>query len=196
MINTSKNTGNFPTAQIAGIMPNDPNIEFMAVRMSMQVLWLQNGRANYFSDLPMQYFLLLKAAYLRDHNAQQFLNDVTDEPTRRIELYTYYMYGELNGTPDIIDGQLAASENFRHSINCPSLLWETKTMRIGDHTLTPRQLTIIDLIGKDYPNKTIADKLGIALSTYDFHATNLFNAVGVTNKTALLQKAYQHKILN
>lgn len=196
MINTSKSNGLFQIAQIAGIMPGDFNIEFIGVRRTKQVLWLQNGRTQFFTDLPVKYFKLLKTAYENDRAAQNFLKKVTDAPARRIELFAYYMYGETNGTPDIINGKLAPSENFRHKRNCPSLLWNSKHIAIGTHILTPRQLTIIDLVGKDYPNKRIADALGISLSTYDFHATNLFKALGVTNKTALLQLAYQHKILS
>lgn len=196
MINIDKSNAFSRPAQIAGLMPGDQSIEFFGIRETKKVIWLQNGCSHYFSDLPIDYFMLLKQAYLQDHKAQEFLSQVAPDQSRQIELYTYYMYGSLDGTPDIVNGHLGPVENFRDKRNCPSLLWQSKQINIGGHTLTPRQITIIDLIAKDLPNKAIADVMGIKLSTYDFHAANLFKAIGVTNKTALLKLAYQHKILN
>ncbi len=181
--------------QIAGVMPNDSNIEFAGVRKSKTVIWLQHGSSHYFSDLPTEYYDLLKKSYLKDHKAVKFLSIVTDIQHRQVELYTYYMYGELDGTPDIENGKLASSENFRDIKNCPSLLWNSKNINIGNHILTPRQLIIIDLIGNDLPDKAIAAALGVSQKTLDFHKANLYKAVGVKTKTALLKLSIQHKII-
>lgn len=196
MINNSKITTISKNRQIAGVMPHDSNIEFVGVRKKKQVLWLQNGNNHYFSDLPFQYFKLLREAYLKDKKACLFLSNITDNLNRQIELYTYYMYGELDCTPDIENGNLSASENFRDTANCPSLLWNSKNINIHDHILTPRQLVIIDLIGNDLPDKAIASSLEISIKTLDYHKRVLFEAVGVQTKTALLKLAIQHKIIS
>ena len=195
MINTSKTTtfSNYP--QIAGMIPGDHNIEFCGIRETKQVLWLQNGSNHYFNDLPMEHYTTLKRAYLKDHKAVRFLSSVTDHLRRQVELFTYYNWGDVDSTPDMVNGQLTASENFRDKRNCPSLLWESKNINIGNHILTPRQLVIIDLIGNDLPDKAIADALGISHKTLDFHKANLYKAVGVTTKTALLKLSLQHKII-
>lgn len=195
MINTSKTTTFNKTPQIAGMLPGDSNIEFGGIRETKQVLWLQNGTNHYFNDLPMVYFNMLKSAYLKDHKAVRFLESVTDSLRRQVELYTYYRYGDLDSTPDIMNGQLMPSENFRDKRNCPSLLWASKNINIGNHVLTPRQLVIIDLVGNDLPDKAIADAIGISHKTLDFHKSNLYKALGVTTKTALLKLAIQHKII-
>ncbi|WP_340074492.1 response regulator transcription factor [Leptobacterium sp. I13] len=195
MINTSKITTFNKHPQIAGVMPNDSNIEFVGVRKTKHVLWLQNGSNHYFTDLPARYYELLKEAYLKDHKAVEFLSGVTDDQHRQVELYTYYMYGELDATPDIMNDKLSPSENFRDKRDCPSLLWNSKNIRIGNYSLTPRQLVIIDLIG-DLPDKAIAAALGVSHKTLDFHKANLFRAVGVHTKTGLLRLAIRHKIIS
>ncbi|MDO6813792.1 helix-turn-helix transcriptional regulator [Tenacibaculum soleae] len=196
MINNSKITTFSRNPQIAGVMPNDNNIEFVGVRETKQVLWIRNGSTRYFSDLPIQFFNLLKTAYLADLKAVDFLSNVTDKLNHQVELYTYYMYGELDSTPDICNGKLSTSENFRDHQNCPSLLWNSKNININNHVLTPRQLIIIDLIGSNEPDKAIASFLGISHKTFDFHKSNLFKAVGVTNKMQLLKLSLNHKIVS
>jgi len=192
MINNHKSTENL---NVAGINPGDSNVEFVGVRNTKSVLWLQNGNSHYFSDLPIQYFLLLKAAYQKDHKAVRFLSKVTDCEKRKVELFTYYMYGDLDTTPDIKNGSLTGSENFRDLDNCPSLLWNSKNINIGNYILSPRQLIIIDLIAKDLPDKAIAHSLNVAINTLDYHKAKLFKVLKVTNKVALLKLAFQYKII-
>lgn len=196
MINSNKSTNFTPSAQIAGVMPGDSNIEFVGIRESKEVLWLQNGSNHYFKDLPWEYYKELKSAYKADEKAVEYLSNVTPDINRQVELYTYYMYGEVDSSPDINNGKLSPSENFRDQSDCPSLLWNSKSITIGDHVLTPRQILIIDLIATDLPDKAIADALGITTTTLDFHKTNLFRAVGVSTKVALMKVAMQHKIIN
>lgn len=195
MINNEETTNFNFTPQIAGVMPNDNNIEFVGVRKTKQVLWIQNGSTRYFNDLPIKVFTLLKTAFFNDSKAVNFLKSITANLKRQVELYTYYMYGELDSTPDVKDGVLAPSENFRDSKNCPSLLWNSKNINIGNHVLTPRQLIIIDLIGANLPDKAIAAALSISQKTFDFHKKNLFTALGVDSKMALLKLSIKYKIV-
>ena len=194
MINSSKITNFSPHLQIAGLMPNDSSIEFVGVRQSQKVMWLQNGTNHYFSDLPLEFYTLLKEAYLTDHKAVDFLSQVAENLKTQVELYTYYMYGALDSTPDIKNGVLGPSENFRHSRNCPSLLWESKNMNIGAHIFTPRQIVIVDLISDNLPDKAIAAALGITIKTLDSHKSRLFRALRVTTKTELLHLSILYKI--
>ena len=195
MINNSEITNFSPYPQIAGVMPNDSNIEFIGIRKTKQVLWMQNGSNHYFCDLPIEHYTLLKNAYLKDHKAVRFLSGVTDHINQQVELYTYYMYGEVDSTPDISNGKLAPSENFRDTRNCPSLLWNSKNINIGSHILTPRQLLIIDLMHKGLTDKQIAVALGIAHKTIDNHKQKLFKALNVPSKYDVLILAFQYKII-
>lgn len=196
MINNRCKTKDFNSnLQVAGVFPGDANIEFVGVRKTKKVLWMQNGCTRYFSDLPMKYFTLLKAAYQKDHQAQRFLKDVTPDLSKQVELFTYYMWGDLDTTPDIIDGQLMPCENFRDKANCPSLLWNSKNINIGNHILTPRQLVIIDLMAKDMPDKAIASSMSISPKTLDNHKQQLFKSLGVNTKYAVLKLCFQYKII-
>jgi DNA-binding CsgD family transcriptional regulator len=195
MINNSEVTNFSTSPQIAGVMPNDSNIEFIGVRKTKQVLWLQNGNNHYFTDLPIEHYNLLKSKYLKDHKAVRFLKNTTDHLVQQVELYTYYMYGDVDSTPDISNGILSPSENFRDTQNCPSLLWDSKNINIGKHILSPRQIVIIDLIATNIPDKTIASILGISHKTLDFHKSKLFKVVGVTTKLDLLKIAMKYKIV-
>lgn len=195
MINTMQiNTIN-TTPKIAGVMPNDSNIEFIGVRESQTVLWMQNGSNHYFTDLPHHYYTLLKEAYLSDPKAVEFLSQVNDRLHRQVELYTYYMYGAVDGTPDISNGVLSISENYRHDVNCPSLLWNSKNINIKNHVLTNRQLVIIDMIASNFPDKAIASALGITIKTLDFHKNNLFKALKVSTRVELLMKSIKHQVI-
>lgn len=197
MINNNEITNFSPYPQIAGVMPNDSSIEFIGIRKTKQVLWMQNGSNHYFTDLPIEHYTLLRNAYLKDHKAVRFLSGVTDHINQQVELYTYYMYGEVDATPDITNGKLSASENFRDIRNCPSLLWNSKNINIGSHILTPRQLIIIDcILLQNLPDKAIASVLGISHKTLDFHKSNFFKAIGVTNKMELQKVALKHKIIS
>ena len=196
MINSIK-TNNFnQTMPIAGVLPSDSNIEFVGIRSTKEVLWLQHGCNHYFKDLPQTHFKLLKSAYLKDTKAVLFLSSITDSIERQVELYTYYMYGEVDGTADIMDGKLSDSENFRDNQNCPSLLWNSKNINIGKHVLTDRQVFIIDCIAQDLPDKAIADLMGITPSTLDSHKSKLYKSVGVQTKAALIVTAFNHRIIN
>jgi DNA-binding CsgD family transcriptional regulator len=196
MINNSEFTNIKSFLQIAGMHPGDNSIEFQGIRKTKQVLWMQNGNNHYFSDLPSEHFNLLKSTYLKDHKAVRFLSGVTDHISRQVELYTYYMYGEVDATPDIDkDGNLAPSENFRDTQNCPSLLWNSKNINIGSHILTPRQLVIVDLIGNNLPDKAIASILGVSHKTLDFHKSKLYKCVGVSTKLELLKLSMKYKIV-
>ena len=106
------------------------------------------------------------------------------------------MYGELDCTPDIENGKLATSENFRDQQDCPSLLWNSKTLNINEHILTPRQLIMIDLIGTNEPDKAMASvSWRFLIKRSIFININLFNAVGAASKMDLLKLALIHKIV-
>lgn len=196
MINNESKTTNFntPVPLIAGVMPNDSNIEFFANRKNHTTLWLQNGSVRYFTDLPVKYFELLNEEYKENPTAVAFLSKVTKNYSRQIELFAYYFFGDLDDTPDILNEKLQRAENFRESKKCPSLLWERKSITINNIPLTRRELLITDMINDDLPDKAIASAIGICLSWYDEIKRKLFKKAGVCTKTAFLKVAIQQKV--
>lgn len=186
--NHHKTTTKTPFIKIAGVAPGDNSIEFIA-GPEQTVLWMQNGCVHYFKDLPKWRYEICQVQYLSDKIALQQLSKLSISTERQVEIYIYHNYGDIDATPDMINGTLQPSENFRETKNCPSLEWDSKWITIDGIALTKRDLTIIDCIKEDLPDKAIAAKLGITQSTFDFHKRNLYNKVGVNTKTALLTKA-------
>jgi DNA-binding CsgD family transcriptional regulator len=194
MINNNEITEIKPAKQIAGLLPNDINIEFFGIRESKKVLYLQAGCTHYFNDLPMIYYNLIKSRYLKDHNAVAYISKIHEELKDQVELYTYYIYGDLNILPDIKNGVLSASENFRDQKNCPSLAWN-KTMNIGSYILTNRDLQMIDMMAADYIDTAIAAEINVSNSHCDALKRNLFKNTNTHSKTALVLKAKSYKVI-
>lgn len=193
--NYSKTTKTIINPPIAGLFPGDNNIEFVGNKETKKVLWLQNGSNHYFTDLPTQYFSLLKTEYLKDLKAVEFISQIHKKLADQVELYTYYMYGDLDNTPDIENGVLSASENFRDKRNCPSLRWNAKQITIDNYILTPRDIVMIDMMADDYIDAAIADAIKVSHSYFDQLKRNLFNYTNTHSKPALLLKAKDQKVI-
>jgi len=183
----------------AGVAPNDHNIEFIGVVDTKTVLWRQRGHTNTFKNISPETYEALKELFLTDQEAVAFLPTLHPEfahdVNRLVEIYTYYMYGQVDSKPDVIEGKLQPCENFRESIDCPSLKFTNKFIDIDGAKLSPRDIQIIDDIANNLPDKMIAHKLGIHLSTYDFHKRNLFKKIGATTKLQVLKKAILNQVL-
>jgi hypothetical protein len=195
MINTSEITQNKITRQVAGLLPSDFNIEFIGNRDSKKVLFLHAGQTHYFSDLPLKYFNLVKNRYLKDHQAFAFISQIHEDLKDQIEMYTYYLWGDLDSIPDINNGVLSDCENFRDQRNCPSLLWNSKTITIDNYILTPRDLAMIDMMADDYKDSVIAGAIKVSVSHYDGLKRKLFIATKTQTKTALVLKAKDQKVI-
>ena len=178
--------------QVAGLLSGDYNIEFIGIKETKKVLFLRNGKTYQWEELPKSIFDKCKKKYKEDEVAQEQLSKY--EPNRQVELYIYHLYGDLDYSPDVLNGELTESENFRHSQHCESLQWKSKWITIGSTVLKDRDLTIIDCVKKDYPDKMIADVLGITQSTFDYHKKKLFRKLNVHTKTGLIVKALKYNI--
>lgn len=179
---------------IAGITTKDDSIEFFGIQKTRRVMFLQNGIRYNFRELSPKYYALLQKAYKKDLVAVHFIKKITKSIVEQVELYTYYCYGALDHTPDILHGVLQPAENFRDRLDCPSLSFQSKKITIGGKELTLRELEIIDLVAQDYPDKLIADHLGIAVATLNTQKSNLFKKVNVQTKTALMMRAMNEQI--
>lgn len=195
MINTCKTNKKTTSPQIAGLFPGDNSIEFVGNRETKQVLWLQNGSNHYFTDLPAEYYNLLKAEYFKSPEAIKFCAAIHKKVRNQVELFTYYMYGDLDNTPDILNGVLSASENFRDKRNCPSLVWNKKQLTIDNYILTPRDIVMIDMMAEDFIDAAIADAVNISQSYYDQLKRNLFTYTNTHSKTSLVLKAKDQKVI-
>jgi LuxR family maltose regulon positive regulatory protein len=55
--------------------------------------------------------------------------------------------------------------------------------------LSKRELQVLRLIAAGYSNKKVADQLVIAIGTVKRHTANIFNKLGVENRTEAVAKA-------
>lgn len=194
MINNSKTTQKTITGQVAGLLPGDSNIEFIGLKETKEVIWLQNGRTLEWCHLPKWIYSLCKKQYLHDKKAVEFLQAAETSVNRQVELYIYHLYGGMDANPDILNGKLTLCENFRDEKNTPALKWNSKCITLNGTVLNLRDLKIIDLILTDAPDKAMAAEFNIAQSTFDFHKRNLFKRANVATKVALVVAVFTHKI--
>ncbi|MCT8340529.1 helix-turn-helix transcriptional regulator [Flavobacteriaceae bacterium TK19130] len=200
-------TTNNPPPQeiIAGIQKSDCNIEFFGIHETMEVRFLQNGKTHLFKELKGRNLAAVINAYKSDPAARNLLRSlktgsgqwVYPNFTRQLELYVYFCFGHLDGTPDIVNGVLSRPENYRHRRDCISLQFKNKTLHINGNELKPREITMIDGFADDLPDKAIADKLGIALPTFDQHKRTLYDKAGnVKTKTSFMLVAMKNKLIS
>lgn len=194
MINNGKFTEKNLTAQLAGLMTTDADIEFIGNKETKTVLWLTKGKVQAWDKLPNLVFELCLNQLNNDKTALEYLQNSESDVNRRVELYVYHLYGDLDTIADVKNGKLAPSENFRDTKNTPALDWDSKRIMIEDEELSKRDLEIIDMILENLPDKAIAYKMGIAHSTFDFHKRNLFKRAKVVNKPGFLIKILTHHI--
>jgi len=195
MINTDKSTDLTPlNLMVAGINPNDSNIEFAGIPDTKKVIWIQHGNAHYFKDLDEKVYKLLEKQYQNDEPAQAIIKPMALPMVEQIELYTYYLYGEIDSTPDYANGKLAPSENWRHSENCISLDFVFKNITIGSTILNWREIRMIDMFKKDYKDELVASELAITTATLNYHKKRLYTKAGVQSKAALINIVNSEKI--
>jgi DNA-binding NarL/FixJ family response regulator len=61
-------------------------------------------------------------------------------------------------------------------------------------TLTPREREVLQLVAEGLPNKQIARRLGISEKTVKAHLTKVFEAIGVTDRTAAALWAHRNGV--
>ena len=180
--------------RVAGTLPSDCDIEFIGIPATMEIIWFQYGNQHSFAQLPDDIFQLLADRYHTDEAAQKDISEMTFDYDRQIEIYTYFVYGDADFSPDIIDGELQPAENYRHKLDCISLNWLTKDITLNGIPLNKRELLICDMLLENYTDKLMANKLNIAVPTFDFHKRNLYKKACVDNKAAFIIKLFNERI--
>ncbi|WBL25089.1 helix-turn-helix transcriptional regulator [Zunongwangia sp. HGR-M22] len=183
-----------PQHLIAGLLQKDDGIEFYGIPQSKKVEWLQNGHSHNFDKLPQGKFMILANAFNSNHEARQVINKyfgINLPFKRRVELYTYFMYGGLDNKPDMIGEVLQPPENYRHEEDCISL--QFKKIHLNGSPLKHREIKMLDMMLRDYKDTAIAFKMGIQVSTYNQHKKELFIKTGTHSRTALMIAAIKQR---
>jgi DNA-binding NarL/FixJ family response regulator len=69
-----------------------------------------------------------------------------------------------------------------------------RTERRADPELRPREREVLELVAQGMPNKLIARKLGISEKTVKSHLTQVFQAIGATDRTQAALWAREHDL--
>ena len=69
-----------------------------------------------------------------------------------------------------------------------------RTLTAAD--LTPREITLLRLMGEGLSNADISSRLGIALPTVKFHVTNILSKLQTKNRTAAVLEALRLKLID
>ena len=196
MQDKSTTSAQIPQHIVAGMNPqNDSDIEFFGIRKNKTVQFLRGGHVYYFNQLPAKYYVLLLKKMYKDLPAIEFFSQFPISTTRKVELYTYYLYGSMDHRPDIVNGFLQPSENFRDTLDCPSLSFNGKDITIDGQRLTLRDLKIIDMSARECTDYEIAAELKIALPSLDSYKRKLFFKTDTRCKIGLVSKSYKNQIL-
>jgi DNA-binding CsgD family transcriptional regulator len=183
---------------IAGLLKQDCGIEFFGIPETMEVQWLQKGKVHSFKKLTPGNYAILVNAYISNPEARKHISCMVDKNgsfislARQVEIYTYFMYGGLDGNPDLVNDELQEPENYRHSRDCISLKF--KKIKLNGSPLKPREVQMIDLFMEDDKDDVIAEKMGIAVSTYNQHKKELFTKTGLHTKTAIAVAAVRQRV--
>lgn len=196
---------NFRTNQaitVAGLNPSLPeNIEFIPAGEGMCVTCLQGGRSYPFKEIAQPIFTDILNKYTNDKGAQRFIKSLRKEngmpysKVEQVEIYVFFMWGGVDGMPDVIAGVLQPSENFITGEDCPSLHFDNKHIEVDGNTINDRDIKIILMAKNDIPNKAIADELHISVRTLEYHLTRLYRKVGAFTRTGLVAAAYHNQII-
>jgi DNA-binding NarL/FixJ family response regulator len=71
-------------------------------------------------------------------------------------------------------------------------------MRVGERVLaqlSPRELDVLQMLGRGLSNKEIGAQLGVVEGTVKIHITNIFSKLGVSDRTQALIKAIKRGIV-
>jgi len=179
----------------SGSIPGDHSVEIFGDRKSKEVFFFRNGETKSFKDLPETYKRQLLQKLLKDPIARKQLGHLGY--TEALKKFAFCHYGSLDNVPDFCaDGQLGPSDNFRCSDNCACLAWKSKQIHTEDGKhITPKQLQIIDHIRRGFPDKLIAHKLGIAISTLDNHKTAIMKKLNAFSKVDIITKSINQNII-
>ena len=61
--------------------------------------------------------------------------------------------------------------------------------------LTPRQLSVAELVSQGFSNDEVAAELGVSVKTVEYHLVNVFARLGVRSRTQLTRRMLEDRAL-
>ena len=92
-----------------------------------------------------------------------------------------------------LTGGLSLQENVAAKV-IPRLLEQKKELTV-DSSITPRELSIVRLIGIGRSNREIADELGLSVGTVKNHVSQIMDKLELRDRTQLAIYAIRHNVV-
>lgn len=93
----------------------------------------------------------------------------------------------IHAIQQVATGHIYLSDSLTKKSQPPTLSTESPTDLLNQ--LTPRQITVLTLIGKGYSTKAIARELGISTRTVDVHRSQLVRRLNIRDIAGLIRYA-------
>ncbi len=178
-----KNKGN-QKRLIPGIVPGDENIEIFGDKVTRTVYFIQNGRTRVIDKLPQEIKSKLYAMLVNDEIAMKDLGAY--KLSEALNEYALCMFGKLDHTPDVVNGEIQLAEEFSCEPGCRCQSWKSKVTGIDKYGLTEREKELLQYLIKGKADKAIANKLNISTNTVVTHKTNVFKKLNVHSRGELM----------
>jgi DNA-binding CsgD family transcriptional regulator len=179
----------------AGIIPGDNGTEFFGDRRNMKVFFMHNGKTLPFREIGSRVRSRLLEQLMNDEVARK---DLAHMPVNdALERYTYCLYGTLDHKPDVTKtGMLNGSDNFICGISgCNCMNWKSKQIQYDGQVIKGRLLQVLLAYRKGHDDYNVSMNLGIKAPTLNNHKKRLFEIFNVFNKTEMVIKAIDAKII-
>lgn len=177
---------------VPGILPGDFRGEIFGESKTRKVFFIQNGKST---PLNRDIKALILEQLLEDKKAMTDLSHLT--LSEAIEEYAFCCYGTLDGNPDILpNGELGKVESFRCSNNCKCAKWPSKRITHNGVVISNREQQVLRQLASEHSDQEVANILNISKATLDSHKSSLFEKLNVRNRTGLISKALNLKILD
>ncbi|MGL5276391.1 helix-turn-helix domain-containing protein [Myroides sp.] len=167
---------------IPGLLPGDNNIEIFSDKENRVAYFIQNGRTRVIEKLPQEIKSKLYTMLANDPIAIEDLKEYKFHEA--LNEYVICMFGKLDNTPDIINGEIQLAEESCEP-GCRCQKWQSKITGIDKYGLTDKEKEILRYLVKGKADKAIAIKLNISPNTVSTHKMNVFRKLNVHSRSEL-----------
>ncbi|EHO05369.1 hypothetical protein HMPREF9714_03307 [Myroides odoratimimus CCUG 12901] len=167
---------------IPGILPGDTNIEIFSDKENKVAYFIQNGRTRVIDKLPQEIKSKLYTMLVNDPIALKDLGSYT--LSKALNEYASCMFGKLDHTPDILDGEIQQAEESCEP-GCRCHRWQSKVTGIDKYGLTDKEKEVLRYLVKGKADKAIAIKLNISPNTVSTHKMKVFKKLNVHSRSEL-----------
>ncbi|MDM1502293.1 helix-turn-helix transcriptional regulator [Myroides marinus] len=167
---------------IPGIIPGDTNIEIFSDKTTRTAYFIQNGRTRVIDKLPQEIKTKLYTMLANDPIAREDLKDFKFHEA--LNEYVICMFGKLDNTPDIINGEIQLAEESCEP-GCRCQKWQSKITGIDKYGLTHKEKEVLRYLVNGKADKAIATKLNISPNTVSTHKMRVFKKLNVHSKREL-----------